>query len=285
MPRHVLVPLDGADRSLGALEYALETFPNASLTALYVVDPARDSAEMDLERRGERVLERASERGADHGREIETELQTGLPHREILSRVVCTDVDHVVVGSHGESPVSRPFLGRVSEAVVRRSPITTTVVPESARSIRERDLPGRVLVPVDGSEQAEAALEYALEALPSGSRTALHVISLPFDPDRAAEGTYLDRIRTAHERSAAEVLESARAIADERGVGLETATAYGDPSEAILAEAAEGGFDQLVMGIHGRPLTARLFTGSVAERVARRAERTVTLVRGRPSTN
>jgi len=53
--------------------------------------------------------------------------------------------------SHGESPITSPFLGHVSEAVVRRAPVsTTTIVPESTAALRERDIPGEVLIPVDG---------------------------------------------------------------------------------------------------------------------------------------
>ncbi|MDQ2052428.1 universal stress protein [Natronolimnohabitans sp. A-GB9] len=289
MSRHVLVPIDGTDPSLGALEYCFASFPDAALTALYVVGPRHDhrgGVETDPERDGDRVLERAVDLADDRGRELETERRTGKPHTEILSVATEHDVDGIVLGSHGESPVSRPFLGRVSEAVVRRSPVTTTVVPEPATDVRDRKLPGTILIPIDGSEQAEAALAYALETFPEGTHTAVHVISLPFDRSRGdVEGTYLDKIRTAHERVADEILESATAVAADRGVDLETATAYGDPATEIGAYADEHGYDQLVMGIHGRSLTARLLTGSVAERVARRSTRPVTLVRGASSTN
>ncbi|MFW6265865.1 MAG: universal stress protein, partial [Halanaeroarchaeum sp.] len=39
-----------------------------------------------------------------------------------------TDVDHVVIGSHGRSGVGRILLGSVAERVVRRSPTPVTVV-------------------------------------------------------------------------------------------------------------------------------------------------------------
>ncbi|MDG5818080.1 universal stress protein [Natronococcus sp. A-GB7] len=292
MPRHVLVPVDGSDRGFAGLEYCLASFPDASPIALFVADPARDhtatvgSSESTAERakeRGQRVLERATERADERSRELRTELRTGTPHTEILAVADEEGVDHVVLGSHGQSPITRPFLGHVSEAVVRRSSVSTTVVPETTAAIRDRDLPGEILVPLDGSEQAEAALAYALETFPDASHTAFHALDLPFDRPRSqVEGTYLEAILEDRERRAEEILESATRLADERGTTLETETATGAPATAIVERVESGGYDQLVMGSHGRSLAARLFTGSVAERVARRSPRTVTLVRGAP---
>lgn len=291
MLRHVLVPIDGTDYSFGGLEYCFASFPDATPIALYVADPdygqhvsvgQSESPDGRIGTRGERVLDRATELADDRGRDLRTEIRTGKPHSEILSIAVEEAVDHIVMGSHGESPISRPFLGHVSEAVVRRSPVSTTIVPESAAAIRDRDLPGRVLVPVDGSEQAETAIAYALESFPEGTVTLFHVIDTPFDRARVdvdVEGTYLDRILTAHERAAEDILESATAVARDRGVAVETATAYGSPAAEIVDFAEEDEYDQIVMGSHGRSLAARLFTGSVAERVSRRSGRAVTLVR------
>ncbi|MFU8868039.1 universal stress protein [Natronococcus sp.] len=293
MPRHVLVPVDGSDRGFAGLEYCLASFPDASPTALFVVDPARDhtatvgSPESTAERakeRGERVLERATERADEHDCDLRTILRTGTPHTEILAVADEEDVDHVVLGSHGRSPITRPFLGRVSEAVVRRSSVSTTVVPETTATIRDRELPGEILVPLDGSEQAEAALAYALETFPDASHTAVHALNLPFDRPRSqVEGTYLEAILEDRERRAEGILESATTLAEGRGATLETETASGAPAREIVEYAESNGYDQLVMGSHGRSLAARLFTGSVAERVARRSPRTVTLVRGAPA--
>ncbi|SEH15442.1 Nucleotide-binding universal stress protein, UspA family [Natronorubrum sediminis] len=288
MPQHVLVPIDGSDHADAGLEYCFASFPDATLTALYVVDPTHDhettvgsqlTSREHAEDRGERVLERAVTRADDHGREIETILKTGTPHTEILS-LATDDVDHIVLGSHGESPITNPFLGRVSEAVVRRTPVSTTIVPETMATVRDRELPGDVLIPVDGSPQADAALAYALETFPEGSHTVFHALSLPFDgPRSAVTGTYLEAVVDDREERAEEILESATDVADERELAVETEIADGTPAQSIVEYAERNDCDQIVMGSHGRSLGARLL-GSVAERVARRSARTVTLVQG-----
>lgn len=291
MPSNVLVPFDGAVQSESALEYAIAAFPEASLTALYVVDvlgdPDVDADPLDvqrddLERRGRAVLERATELASDAGVEIRTELRIGVPHRDVLEYVVEAEADHVVVGGHGRSPVSHPFLGAVSEAIVRRSPVSTTVVPMDRSEFETVDVDGTVLVPVDGSAQATAALEFAVEQFPTADVTAVHVVGLPFEYSATElEGSAFERLLSGLTDRGETVLESTLEAADVDDAEIDTALAYGKPPQSIVDYALDYAFDQVVMGIHGRPKTTRLFTGSVAETVARRAGFPITLVRGR----
>lgn len=188
MPGSVFVPVDGSSQSIGGLAYAFETFPSAAITVLYVRDRKHDTGGDDGGSPAERAdptrdphLERAIAIAAEYNREIETAVETGRPHREIVEYAIEHGVDHVVIGSHGESSVAHPFLGRVSYSVLRRAPVSTTVIPESLSELRERELPGRVLVPVDGSEQSIAALEYACGQFSDGRVTVLHAVTLPFE--------------------------------------------------------------------------------------------------------
>ncbi|WP_254533794.1 universal stress protein [Natrinema gelatinilyticum] len=291
MTVHVLVPVDRSSQSIAGLVYTLVSFPDATVTALHVLDSQHDafaevgspeSHDEAVRQAGERILERATEVGADYERTVETVLESGIPHRTIVEYTVEHDIDHVVMGSHGESPIVRPFLGHVSEAVVRRAPVSTTIVPESRSELVQRDLPGRILVPVDGSDQSLAALEYAVNRFPAGRITINHAVALPFEYDvEAIDGTYLEStVDTLTEHGEA-ILESARDTVED-DVVVETELSYGSPSRSIVDYATENDFDQIIMGSHGRPLPARIITGSVAETVSRRSTLPVTLVRGRP---
>jgi nucleotide-binding universal stress UspA family protein len=55
---------------------------------------------------------------------------TGDPAEAILAYVEEQDVDHVVMGSHGDdrSQLTRRLLGTVATAVVGEAPVTVTVV-------------------------------------------------------------------------------------------------------------------------------------------------------------
>lgn len=292
MPDHVLVAFDGAPHSESALLYALDAFPDASITVLFVADvrgdPAFDADPLDvrreaLEARGESILATAESIATERGADVDAALRLGVPHRDVVEFAVESSVDHVVLGGHGRSPVDHPFLGEVSRAVVERAPVTTTLVPLDPADYRVLDLDGSVLVPVDGSPTATAALEYATAQFPAADATALHVVGLPFEYSRRElEDSPLKRLLSGLTERGEAVLASTVEEADVGDAAVETAVTYGKPPQSIVDYALDYAFDQVVMGVHGRPSRARLLTGSVAETVAERAEFPVTFVR-RPS--
>jgi nucleotide-binding universal stress UspA family protein len=140
MNERILLPYDGSSPSKKALEYALETFPDADLTALYVVPAPRGywaSIEEPEDRipqaekakkHGQELLDGAAETASAQGREIETELIVGEPEHVIAGHAASGEYDSIVIGSHGRSGVSRVLLGSVAEKVVRRSPTPVVVV-------------------------------------------------------------------------------------------------------------------------------------------------------------
>lgn len=142
-------------------------------------------------------------------------------------------------------------------------------------------MPKRILVPLDGSDQSHDAFEYALEEFPGEELTLFHVI----DP---IEGGYTVRtgIPISSEEWYAEAKADAEALFEEarEGAGdydgtIETAIEVGRPSRTIVEHAADEGFDQIVMGSHGRSGVSRIVLGSVAENVVRRSAVPVTVVR------
>lgn len=136
----VLVPYDGSDPSVAALEYAVENLGEKSIILLHVVDPHEriygdmltvsgydvEWFEHVHEQEAEELFEEA--RGHVDGDAFETEVVTGQPARSIVEYAEEHDVDHIVMGSHGRSGVTRIFLGSVAETVIRRSPCPVTVV-------------------------------------------------------------------------------------------------------------------------------------------------------------
>jgi len=60
--------------------------------------------------------------------EFRIETAVGKPSREIVSFAEENDVTQIIIGSHGRKGVSRVLLGNVAENVVRRAPVTVTVV-------------------------------------------------------------------------------------------------------------------------------------------------------------
>lgn len=139
-----------------------------------------------------------------------------------------------------------------------------------------------VLVPIDGSPQAQNALEYAIREFPDATFVALTVLN---PAEMSAGGTemgmasYADRWLEAEEERAEERFGQARALAEEHGVTLEAETVLGRPARAIVDYAEDHDVDQVVMGSHGRDGVSRILLGSVAETVVRRSPCPVTVVR------
>ncbi|WP_247001565.1 universal stress protein [Halosolutus gelatinilyticus] len=142
-----------------------------------------------------------------------------------------------------------------------------------------------VLVPIDGSSQSRAALDYALSQYEGETITTLHVV----DP---MEGVYSDyggggiydeeAFQRAIERGES-IGEQARDRAEDAGIldatTLNTVVETGQSARAIIDYADANDVDHIVMGSHGRSGVARVLLGSVAETVTRRSPVPVTIVR------
>ena len=137
-----------------------------------------------------------------------------------------------------------------------------------------------VLVPVDGSDPSDAALEHALEQFAGDDLTALYVMDPVDGATTWGPGSAGDWISSAEERAEV-VLAEAEARAAEAGVDLETESVVGRPARAIVDYAEEHGVDHVVVGSHGRDGISRVLLGSVAETVVRRSPVPVTVVRDR----
>ncbi len=134
-----------------------------------------------------------------------------------------------------------------------------------------------ILVPLDGSIVAEAALKPAVDlATKEGAKLVLL---------RAAEAHTLpmtDQIdaQVAVMREAEAYLDNARARVMAAGVAeVEVSAWYGPPAEAIVEAARHRDADLIVMSSHGRSGVARLVLGSVAESVLRATAVPILLIR------
>lgn len=137
-----------------------------------------------------------------------------------------------------------------------------------------------VLVPLDGSDKAYDALDYAVTEHPGATITVLHALDL--GDASMADGAVIvmdEGIREAAENRAENIFEEARDRAAEAGHdgNIETITEEGKPGNAIVKHADES--DVVVMGSYGRKGVGQKLLGSVAEKVVRRSSVPVTVVK------
>jgi nucleotide-binding universal stress UspA family protein len=158
---------------------------------------------------------------------------------------------------------------------------------------------GRILIPLDGSRFAEAALPLAA-AVQKGTNAVLELISshdpvpppvggpeeaagmaVPVQVDTlaavpATAGDLRDQLR---EERTTYLRDTAHRLREGAGVNAEVILADGRPDKAILERVRSAGANLVVMATHGRGPMERAWLGSVADRVVRESHVPVLLVR------
>ena len=126
-----------------------------------------------------------------------------------------------------------------------------------------------ILVPTDGSEGVEQALDHAgaiAEQFDARLHT-LHVVQTAEASDTLDEefAKTLDRL----EQAGKQAVETAREQAEQAGHDIETTVREGVPEEEIQQYISDHGIDLVVMATEGRTGDARELFGSVTEDVVR----------------
>lgn len=140
----------------------------------------------------------------------------------------------------------------------------------------------KILVPLDGSELAERALQPALE-LAEGEVILLRVPVLKhmMMPDVAGEYGWLwpDQSLAQCRLEATDYLKHIEQQRGRSGLALRGEVLDGDEASVIVATAAEEQVDLIIMSTHGYSGIARRLLGSVTERVLRSTSIPVWVVR------
>jgi nucleotide-binding universal stress UspA family protein len=137
----------------------------------------------------------------------------------------------------------------------------------------------KILVPVDGSDQARQAAQWASRraAESDGTVTLLHVHAIPATEAMGMAKLSREQISAIEERHATPSFEGAREVMDIEPA--DTMIAMGDPGAEIVGIAKKHGFEHIVMGSRGLSPLRELLLGSVSEHVIRKSHCPVTIVR------
>jgi len=133
----------------------------------------------------------------------------------------------------------------------------------------------KVLVPLDGSALAEAAMWKAAEMVNGGTVSLLRAAEAHTLPGADPVEAQVSAVREAEE-----YLASAAQRLERRGVkNVQTHVWYGPPAAAIVEASQAQNVDLIVMSTHGRSGLGRLILGSVAESVLRGTRTPILVVR------
>ncbi len=142
----------------------------------------------------------------------------------------------------------------------------------------------RILVPIDGSETSNAALQEAVKLAKDQESQIrlLHVVDLTMAYS-AVEAPYIFEYRRAMEEEGRKVLAECATLVRSAGMQCESkcvVTFAKHVYEVIEGEAAQWPADLIVIGTHGRRGIRRLLLGSVAEGLTRISAKPILLIRG-----
>ena len=203
------------------------------------------------------------------------------PPDEVLAGVAHDETaELIVVGTHGNTGVSRFLLGSVASTTIRHAPCDVLVV----RGQPLRAPFARPLVATDFSPAAVKALARAPDVLAAGA--AIEVVHAWQLPAGSWGATLLGQARFPWSTVRDAVLASVRSQADKLvappGHALHVELVQGPPAQVITGTAERGGHDLIVVGAHGNRGFRRLLLGSVAESTVRHAPCSVLVVHGAP---
>ena len=199
----------------------------------------------------------------------------------VLGAAESANADVIVVGSRGHGAVAAGVLGSVSNALLSRSTRPVLVVAAGASDPHEvrRAVATPIdslVVAVDGSETAAAALEFAV-ALATDVGAHLHVVAV-HEPPPPGRGSRIPIHETELFDGTVRVAELAAETARARGVDATPHAERGDAAKRVAAVADSVDADLLVVGSRALGGIQAPILGSVSRRLATHAGRPVAVV-------
>jgi nucleotide-binding universal stress UspA family protein len=287
MFERIIVALDGSPSSEAALPAAEELAHRlgSSLVLLHVLEarpPRLVHGERHIADRSEAeaYLARLSERISASGLRVMTHVHSGSD-RGVAAEVAAHEGefgnDLAVMAAHGRRGISDALAGSLPLKVAASGGAGVLVVPRPGE--RGRFPPSRLLVPLDGKAEHEAALPAVLTLARTFGADILLVAALPRHGSEGggassslallAPATSGASLEYAVEGAGRYLAEKAAAIAKELGNAgrVETAVLRGRPAKAILSAADAG--DMIILSTHRKLGLDASLDGCVAFGVAR----------------
>jgi nucleotide-binding universal stress UspA family protein len=301
MYHSILVPLDGSAFGEHALPLALSIARRAGaelqllhvyapLAAVYAEGAAFIDRELDheLKERQRTYLSEVAQRLKGFAEvRVRPIVLEGAVAPTVRATAQGTGAGLVVMTTHGRGALARLWLGSVADQLVRDLPVPLLLVRpgEAAAEFGSEPVLKHLLLPLDGSPLAEQMIEpaVALGSLMDADYTLLRVVRSVAPAPAGAEGlaanvwvqSLMDRmakLEAAVRKEAEGYLEGVAGRLRARSLRVRTAVAVeNQPAVGILHQAAAPGIDAVALETHGRHGLARLFLGSVADKVIRGA--------------
>lgn len=273
----ILVTLDGSELAEGALPYATKLA--AALRTHLVLVTVSEATEgelgarfpdlkLEIDQSADAYFRTYLERVRDRLQQPEARIivRGGDASEQILNAANETGARMIIMATHGRSGLRRWGYGSQLSKIASTSTVPVLAIgPEILEGKGDREL-RRILVTLDGSKFAEAALPAARTL---ADALGAHVILLRVQPWAATVYPYV--ASTTYTPAIDDALDDEARIYLQQQVKAfsppaEMRVARGDAAGAIIDLVNNAGIDLIVMSTHARRGLVRAALGSVADR-------------------
>jgi len=274
-----LIPLDGTKLSESAFEL-LPLLKTLGFDTVRLVSVWESAWEEEESRGKDEEIGEATEKGQAYlaaylkqqaekvraaGFQVEETVRIGRAADETVDAAKSVDV--VLIATHGRSGIARWWLGSVADVVVRDAGCPVLMIGPNVTQDLSSGKISRILLPLDGSEEAEKALPVAawIAGLTNAELDVVRCMSLAplaYDPSMSI---YSVDLIDAMESSVKEYLAGVQTKL--KGTKATTSMMMGGAGELLTQYLEDRPAGLVVMTSHGRSGVRRVALGSVTDRL------------------
>ncbi len=292
----LLVPLDGsptAESALALAERLAEAF-DATMVLLHVIERRalpRRHGEHHLTRReeAEAYLVGVAGRVQAQGRTVEWHTHA-VPVGDVAESIATHADEHaidlIVLCTHGEGGIRDALWGSIAQQVVDHTTRPVLLARAESPAAMAAFAPQSIMVPLDGTAAAEAALPHAAR-LAGGLRATLRLVLVvptleTVTAEERATTTFLPGasrvLLDVQEAQAAAYLDGLAAAARTIGVPARSEVRRGEAVAELATDTGEHADGLVVIATHGRAGLQAICNHSVAARLLNRTRAPILLV-------
>ena len=268
--------------------------PATALTKTWAAQDALVSATHDLLRKQAwDLVKKMGEVCWQPGLKIVPLVAIGIPGATILDTIEQHEIDLTVLGTHGRTGCDRFLLGSVSEWVLTEAPCSVLIVRGQSDKTKKPGISRmKILVGVDGSEDAKAALVYMrqlkfptlTQVTVCSTITEKNLLGRPMAHQAGKSNNdklkqFSSKIQQAQKHTAGKMLDEYVDKLEKMGFRAQPKLTYGHPAEQLLSLAEGKQCNLIVVGSRGVTGLRKFFLGSVSNKVACHAPCSVLVVR------
>jgi len=296
MFEHILVPLDGSQLAEMALQPAITIARQIGGQVTLLNIPVRQQVILPSSagyappvygqtiehalKSEEAYLAKIENAHADAAIKFDTQVQEGDVAGVIVDTATTGAVDLIIMTTHGYSGFTRWMLGSVTERVLREAPCPVLVLRRAGQL-------KKAMITLDGSRLAEQALKSGVEI---GHLLDCETTLLRVDQQEQLSSVEMGFLEVASSELCQELaqddadrvsyyLECVASKFEIEETPLQKAVVKGKPAECILEFIEEQHIDLVSIATHGYSGLKRWTYGSVTEKILRKAECAMLIVR------